>query len=64
MKAALSQIAFANSSDLKGAIALLEIALDALDRTGSRIPAAYVDHALSLLQAEAMDSFGGLLNHQ
>lgn len=64
MKAALSQIAFANSSDVRGAIALLETALDALDRAGCHLPSAYVDHALSLLQAEAMDGFEGLLEHQ
>lgn len=64
MKAALSQIAFARSSDLRGAIALLETALVALDRNGSHLASAYVDHALQLLQAEASDVFEGILKHQ
>lgn len=64
MKAALSQIAFASSSDLQGAIALLETALAALDRNGSHLPSAYVEHALQLLQTEAFDAFEGILDHQ
>lgn len=64
MKAELLQIALENASDLQGAIALLEAALDALDRAHNRIPAAYVEHALILLRAEAMDCFEGLLEHQ
>ena len=64
MKAALSQIAFARSSDLQDAIALRETALAALDRNGSHLPSAYVEHALQILQAEASDAFEGTLEHQ
>lgn len=64
MKAALSQIAFARSSDLQGAAALLETALAALDRNGSHLPAAYVDHALQLIRAETSDAFEGIAHHR
>lgn len=57
MKSALSIVAFSNSTEVRGSIALLETALDALDRAGLPMAAAYVDHALCLLQAEASDRF-------
>lgn len=60
----LSQIACAGSFDRQGVIARLETALDALDRSGSYLASAYVDHALQLLQAEASDSSEGRLDSQ
>ncbi len=52
MKSALELIAFANSSDTDGAVALLETALDALDRAGQHMSAALVDLALNRLHEQ------------
>lgn len=64
MKAALSRIAFSSSSDLEGAIALLETALDALERAECHLACAYVDHALTLVRADAAGGLSGLLENQ
>lgn len=50
MKSALSLVAFAHASERSGAIALLETALEALDRANETIAAAHVEFALQLLR--------------
>jgi len=55
MKSALSIVAYANTSELRGTIALLETALAVLDRNEQHSMAAtYVDHALVLLLTQAL----------
>lgn len=49
MKSALKLVAFAHASDAEAAIALLETALETLDRTGQHLSAALVDLALTKL---------------
>lgn len=58
MKSALELVAFANVDEKAGTIALLETALDALDRSGNFLCAALVDHALvTLMAAEDADNY-------
>lgn len=52
MKSAIAIVAFSQHSELEGAIALLETAQEALDRTGRTLPAAVIDLALSHLLEE------------
>lgn len=62
MKSALELVAFAHASDTEGAVALLETALDALDRAGQHMSAALVDLALNRLHEQqiAVRTFGRL----
>lgn len=55
MKSALEIIAFSNRSQFDGTVALLEAALDALDRSGNHLPAALVDLALQRLLEDVSD---------
>lgn len=55
MKSAIAIVAFSQHSELEGAIALLETAQEALDRTGRHLPAAIVDLALTYLVDEATE---------
>lgn len=47
MKSALELIAFSQGDRYFGTMLLLQIALEALDRDGQRVAAAYVDLAMS-----------------
>lgn len=60
MKSALALVAFSKGSELQGVIALLETAIEALDRAGRILPAIYVDQALNLLRADAAGDFEGV----
>lgn len=54
MKSALKTIAFATATDTEGAIALMEVALEALDRANQHMGAALLDLALTrLLERQA-----------
>lgn len=67
MKSALSIIAFSDSNELAGSVALLETALAALDRAGCNLAAIYVDLALVHVREElnaAGDGFVGIVDHQ
>lgn len=55
MKSALSIIAFSKSDPTSAIVALLEVALEALDRTGHALPAAYVDLGLNAFLAQSLD---------
>lgn len=46
MKSALRIVAFSNHTNREGIIALLEVALEALDREQEHLPAIYVAAAL------------------
>lgn len=52
MKSALRIVAFANRDSTRGAIALLEVALEALDAERQFQAGAHVSHALHLLQRQ------------
>lgn len=52
MKSALELVAFAHATDTEGAVALLETALEALDRAGQHMSAALVDLALNRLHEQ------------
>lgn len=52
MKSALSIIAFSKSDPTQAIVALLEVALEALDRAGHALPAAFVDMGLSTFLKE------------
>jgi hypothetical protein len=47
MKSAISIIASSGSDPTRAIVALLEVAMDALDAAGHLLPAAYVDLALN-----------------
>lgn len=47
MKSALNIIAFSKSDPTQAIVALLEVALEALDRAGHALPAAFVDMGLN-----------------
>lgn len=63
MKSALALIAFANAPQMTGIIALLETAMEALDRAEKNLAAAYVEHTIHLLRSEEADEFEGLPSH-
>lgn len=47
MKSALELVAFSQGDRFFGTMLLLQVALEALDRDGQRIAAAYVDMAIT-----------------
>jgi len=63
MKSALALIAFANTPQMTGIIALLETAMEALDRAEKNLAAAYVEHAIHMLRSDVSDEFAGLPSH-
>lgn len=56
VKSALSIIAFSKSDPTGAIVALLEVALEALDRAGHTLPAAYVDLGLNAFLAQCLNS--------
>lgn len=52
MKSALKIIAFSKSDPAQAIVALLEVALEALDASDHRLPAAYVDMGLNTFLAQ------------
>ena len=63
MKLALSTIAFASTPESSGIIALLETAMEALDRSERYLAAAYVEHAIQLLRVDAAGELEGGPHH-
>lgn len=55
MRSALNIVAFSNNSRFEGIRALLETAVEELDREGHELAAAYADLALAALLLDAED---------
>ena len=68
MKSALKIVAFSQGCELTGTIALLETALNALDRAENHIAAAYVDLAINMVirraEEDATSRLDGIPSHQ
>ena len=68
MRSAIRLIAFANGCRSQGILALLDVAIEALDETGDALAAAYVDLArerfIANAQASAERNFEGLPEHE
>lgn len=62
LRAALEAVAFTQGCPIVGVIALLETALEALDKAGLKHTAIHVDMALSVLASEVQKAAGSDLD--